>query len=124
MNRPYQHRVGSWILSCFNQDIAKNKQERVYRFLEEALELAQSLNCSKDDANKLVEYVFNRPIGNPKNEVGGTIVCIAALCNACGIDMEEAAEDELERVWDIKDKIRKKWEQKQIRIKTINDPLP
>lgn len=127
--RSFQQRVSGWMLSCFNADIAKNKKERAFRFLEEALELVQAIDCTKEEATKLVEYVFDRPAGRPAQEVGGTLVCIAALCNACGIVMDDAGEDELERIWDIKDKIRQKWNQKEIRCgvrgsNLVQDPLP
>lgn len=108
MTRTFQRRVGGWVLACFGPDIAKNKAERNHRFLEEALELVQACGCTKDDAHLLVEYVYGRDIGKPKQEVGGTMITLTALCNANGIDLDDAAEDELERCYDKIELIRKK----------------
>lgn len=106
--RPYQRRVAGWMLACFGGEIAKNKAERCHRFLEEALELVQSIACTKEDAHLLVDYVYDRDVGIPHQEVGGVMVTLAALCNANGLSIDDAAEDELERVYDKLEAIRKK----------------
>ena len=85
---------------CFGPIIAGDKVERNFRFLEESLELVQSLGCTKEDAHKLVEYVFNRPVGEPSQEVGGVSTTLAALCLANEINWEKAAEAEYLRVND------------------------
>lgn len=108
MNRSFQRRVGGWVLACFGSDIAKNKAERNHRFLEEALELVQACGCIKEDAHLLVEYVYGRDIGKPHQEVGGTMITLTALCNANGISLDDAAEDELERCYDKIEQIRRK----------------
>lgn len=38
--------------------------------LEEALELVQSNGCTASEAHQLVDYVFGRPIGDRKEEIG------------------------------------------------------
>lgn len=108
MARTFQTRVDDWMQYCFGPKISRNVNERNYRFLEESLELVQSLGCSKSDVLKLVEYVYNRPEGNPKQEVGGVIITLAALCLANGIDLEDAGEIELSRIWTKVDVIRTK----------------
>jgi hypothetical protein len=94
----FQRRIAKWMLECFGELIAADTAERNHRFLEEALELVQARGCTEDEANKLVSYVFGRPIGEPPQEVGGVMVTLAALCNAANIDMELAAEAELTRI--------------------------
>jgi hypothetical protein len=91
----------------------------MHRFLEEALELAQASGCSREDAHRLVDYVFSRNIGQAELEAGGVMVTLAALCSACGIDMDQAANRELERNWSRIEAIR----QKQTR-KRVGSPLP
>lgn len=115
----FQSRVNDWMLKCFGVEISRNKTERNHRFLEEALELVQSCDCTQSEAHELVDYVFGRPIGEPRQEVGGVMVTLAALCVAHGFDMAEAGDDELTRVWTKKEQIRAKQA-----AKPKNSPLP
>jgi hypothetical protein len=104
----FQAAVHEWMLRCFGIEIADDKVERNHRFLEESLELVQSLGTTKEEALKLVEYVYGRPAGEPHQEVGGTMVTLAALCRAQGISMEIAGEVELQRCWGKIEQIRAK----------------
>jgi hypothetical protein len=104
----FQDRVKPWMDACFGPAISADKVERNHRFLEEALELVQACGGTREEALQLVDYVFNRPVGEPSQEVGGVKVTLAALCLANGIDMHEAAETELARVWTKIDVIRAK----------------
>lgn len=106
----FQTKVGAWCIKCFGLTVAQNKLERNHRFLEESLELVQSLGCSKEEALMLVDYVFSRPIGEPYQEVGGVMVTLAALCEPNFIDLQRSAELEYNRINspDVIDKIRVK----------------
>ncbi|WP_330555403.1 hypothetical protein [Burkholderia multivorans] len=95
---PFQARVQPWMLECFGPVIAADRIERNHRFLEEALELVQSLGCTASEAHQLVDYTFGRPLGEPAQEVGGVMVTLAALCLANGLDMHAAGETELARI--------------------------
>ncbi|WP_417254330.1 hypothetical protein [Celeribacter sp.] len=98
MDKDFQERVQDWVLTCFCEEVALDRTERNRRFLEEALELVQSLGASKAFAHDLVDYVFSRPEGEAVQEVGGVMVTLASLCATQGIDMVEAGEDELSRI--------------------------
>lgn len=115
----FQQRVDPWLLTCFGEVIARDRQERNHRFLEEAIELAQACECTASEAHQLVDYVFGRPVGDPEQEVGGVAVTLAALCLAWGIDMHAAGETELARVWTMVEKIRAKQA-----AKPKHSPLP
>lgn len=94
----FQRQVMRWMASCFGPIISADKDERNHRFLEEALELVQSCGCTAEDAHKLVDYVYGRPVGEKGQEVGGVMVTLAALCLAQELSMHNEAWRELERI--------------------------
>lgn len=104
----FQKRVDHWLLSCFGLTIARDSAERNHRFLEEALELAQACDCTKEEALQLVDYVFDREKGEVEQEVGGVMNTLAALCLARDIDMMDAGHIELDRCWTKLEAIRAK----------------
>lgn len=104
----FQSRVQPWMQACFGPEISADRVERCDRFIEEALELTQAIGYSADRAHALVDYVFGREVGDPHQEVGGVMVTLAALCLACDLDIDRAAEDELARIWTKVDAIRAK----------------
>ncbi|MDY7806124.1 hypothetical protein [Burkholderia stagnalis] len=116
---PFQFRVQPWLIECFGAEIAGDRAERNHRFLEEALELVQACGCTSNEAHQLVDYTFNRPLGEPTQEVGGVMVTLAALCLANGLDMHAAAEAKLARVWTKVEQIRTKQA-----AKPRHSPLP
>lgn len=116
----YQARVRKWMHACFGEVITRNRRERAHRFLEEALELVQTQECTKEDAHALVDYVYGRAIGHAPQEVGGCMITLAALADAADINMRAAAKMELARVWTIIDRIRAK----QAAKRDLFGPLP
>lgn len=115
----FQDRVQPWMMECFGPMIAGDREERNHRFLEEALELVQSCGCTANEALQLVDYVYGRDIGEPHQEAGGVMVTLAALCLANALDMHEAGETELARVWTKVEAIRAKQA-----AKPKHSPLP
>lgn len=115
----FQSRVQPWLMECFGPMIAGDREERNHRFLEEALELVQACGCTASEAHQLVDYVFGRPVGEPTQEAGGAMVTLAALCLANGLDMHEAGEIELARIWTKVEQIRAKQA-----AKPKHSPLP
>lgn len=106
----FQTRVQDWLLKCFGEAISKDVVERNDRFLEESMELIQSLDYTADRAHALVDYVFGRPKGEPFQECGGVMVTLAALCSATELDMTANGETEYNRINtpEMIEKIRKK----------------
>lgn len=117
----FQYKVKVWMSRCFGPVISADKDERNFRFLEESLELVQAGGCTKEDAHKLVEYVYGRPVGELSQEVGGVSITLAALCLAHDISLELSAMVELERINNplMEEKIRAKQASKPQR-----GPLP
>ena len=104
----FQARVQPWMQACFGPEISADKTERNQRFLEEALELVQACGATADGCHKMVDYVFARKVGAADQEVGGVMVTLAALCQVHGLDMDDAGERELARIWTVVEAIRAK----------------
>lgn len=97
MNRTIQMLTYNWAVSTFGE-VATDPKERAARLLEEAAEVAQSLGVGGDVAARIVERTYGRPVGQPWQEIGGTLVCIVSLCHRLGLDAESLLYDELLRV--------------------------
>lgn len=95
----FQERCRVWADECFGHDVAYDAVERNHRFLEEALELVQSLGCSEAETLRVVDYVYRRPVGEPLQEVGGVMVTLGVLCNARALRLSEATWEEMARIW-------------------------
>ena len=115
----YQLRAREWAAACFGEQVASDPSERNHRFLEEALELAQAGGATAVEAHLLVDYVFGRPVGDFPQEVGGTMLTLALLCQTRGESMEVCGEVELARVWQKLEQIRVKQAAKK-----ADSPLP
>lgn len=95
----FQARVAPWMAACFGLAIAADRLERADRLIEEVLELVQSGDYPRERVAALTDYVYSRPPGEPAQEVGGVMVTLAAYCLAHNLDMQQAAETELARIW-------------------------
>jgi len=115
----FQEKVAEWIAAAFGAESKYNVAERSHRFLEEALELYQSVGCTKEDATKLIEYVYDRPAGEVKQEIGAVALTLFSLGDSTGADVEACAVSELVRVWAKIDQIRAKNS-----AKPLQSPLP
>lgn len=106
----FQAKVAEWLHLCFGDVIAMDKKERCYRFQEEANELVQSMGMTREEAHSLVDYTWDRPIGEPHQELGGVMVTLAALCHASEMEMEAGGFVELARINqpDVIERIRQK----------------
>lgn len=117
--KAFQAKVHAWMLACFGPAIAADAAERNHRFTEEALELVQACGMTASEAHQLVDYVYSRPVGEVRQEVGGVSLTLAALCTAQGVDLARCADDELSRVWTKIEAIRAKQA-----AKPAHSPLP
>ncbi|MBZ9600687.1 hypothetical protein [Phyllobacterium chamaecytisi] len=115
----FQQRVQPWMMACFGQEISDDQLERGDRLAEELFELLQSVGYPRERLSFLEEYTYSRPKGEPSQEVGGVMVTLAAFCLAHGLDMHEAGETELTRIWTKVEKIRAKQA-----AKPKHSPLP
>lgn len=105
---PFQKRVDPWMQACFGAEISADKLERGDRLIEEVLELLQAVGYPRERIAALTDYTWAKPPGEPAQEVGGTMLTLAAFCLAHGFDMHENGETELARVWTKVEQIRAK----------------
>lgn len=107
---PYSYGVRclKWALQTFGSTLVYNSQERCARFLEEALELVQTLGFNKRRALALVEYVYGREPGEVDQEFGGVMNTLFLLGETTSKNLHELGEIELSRCWDNVEKIRAK----------------
>ena len=113
MRQSFQDEVQAWVLQCFDKPEMRTVEERTLRFIEEALELAQAAGMGEDAAQRLVRYVWGRPTGRLRQEVGGVAVTLSALCSAAGVDLEACQREELARVKGASARIRAHHEEKR-----------
>jgi hypothetical protein len=106
-----QRAIRTWCEGTFTGIVNwSNPRERAFRFLEEALELFQSLDLSREDAEIVLNYVFNRPAGEPSQEIGGVMITLLALGANQDLDVHECMMKEFYRIHEpeVRAKIRKK----------------
>lgn len=87
-----------WARRCFGSDHVSNLPMRALRTLEECTELAQSLGLERATAIQCVNTIYDRPVGEPQQEIGATLLTTVILCESMGLDPVEMLERELRRV--------------------------
>lgn len=87
-----------WATQAFGEAHVNNRNERGLRFLEESLELYQSIGCERELAHKLVDFVFDRPSGNYAQEIGGVGITLLVLCEQLLLSADACEQNELARV--------------------------
>lgn len=115
----FQSRVAAWVSETFLDGSGYDKAERDARFMEEAIELFQARGRTIDELWALVQYVYSKEPGEVAQELGGVQTTLAALASAIDVDMKDAAETELARMWTKMEAIRAK-----NATKPRNSPLP
>lgn len=83
---------------------------RAFRALEEMLELAQAEDVTEEEVLIIVRQVYDKPKGEPHQELGGVVTCLAAYSATSGLDMEECFLKEYMRICDpaVMEKVRKR----------------
>lgn len=93
-----QNTVATWVVRCFGSACLFSIHERVSRFIEEACELAQACGFPQGRIAELVEHVYRKPIGEVRQEVGGTQVALEGLAASLSLSVSSAANDEVTRI--------------------------
>lgn len=90
--------VMSWAIKAFGIKHCTSLDKRAIRFLEEAIELYQACDGDKEQAHKLLDYIFSNPVGDIKQEVGGVSTTLLALGECANINVDEQEVREINRV--------------------------
>ncbi|KKL19838.1 hypothetical protein LCGC14_2461430 [marine sediment metagenome] len=92
-----QEKVLKWAVDIFGP-IAKNRDERAARLVEEAIEIAQVEELPMEVIQRILERVYERPAGFLTQEIGGLMITLEALAENTGWDVGVCADDEWHRV--------------------------
>jgi hypothetical protein len=96
--KSFQDQVGEWVTETFGTEIATDKKERCHRLIEEVAELVQTCNYPLTDAIQIFNSVYARKKGAIYQEIGGTMVTLAALCCVLKKDMHDCGDVEFNRI--------------------------
>lgn len=95
--------TGNWMRKCFGTSpellaLKSSVTERVARIVEEMTELAQAEGLTRDEVMRLVDDVYVREIGDPRQELGGVMICLAAYAHTKSFNLEEEWRKEFARI--------------------------
>lgn len=119
-----QQWVAEWCRETFGDESLKDVPERVLRFVEEAVELAQATGVPLGSLDKLLDYVYSRPAGEPSQELAQCQVTLFAAAEAVGSDLGEVTATEMHRIRDPKVVERCRRRQPEKRAVLGGLPLP
>ena len=93
-----QTNILNWANETFGAATADNTGERIRRFVEEAVELAQAVGLDKKAMLDIVEHVYARPAGDVAQEVGQVGVSLLGLAAHLNISADSEEFTEFERL--------------------------
>lgn len=117
-------RIADWVEYTFGIDVLLDKRERVRRFMEEALELAQACGLTAADCHKLVDYVADKVPGDVQREAADAQITLYALCHAHSVDLEFALHEQLQTLPGRIAKVREKHVLKPLICQTYYNLIP
>jgi hypothetical protein len=77
-----------------------SKVEYAFRFLEEAIELAQAMGLTVEEVVKQADVVYSKAPGNLSQEIAGTVVTLLALSSSQNVSVSDVTLRELARIED------------------------
>jgi len=93
-----QTAVLQWANATFGAATADITGERIRRFIEEAVELAQTVGLEADAVKAIVDHVYAKPHGDVNQEVGQVGVSLLALAEHLHIAADNEERKEFERI--------------------------
>jgi hypothetical protein len=93
-----QDEVRSWVERCFGASQAHDARVRGLRLLEESIEFAQASGVELEKAQELARFIYSRPAGNVKQELGGVAITALAAASAHGLSFTDTLHCEHQRI--------------------------
>lgn len=90
--------IYNWTVAMFGSARATSKKERAFRFIEEAIELAQALGLNHEEVVAVVNRNYQVDAGDVAKELAQTQFTLYALAESIGEDAEGLCRSELSRV--------------------------
>ena len=87
----------AWAMKTYGS-VVRSTRYQAFRFIEEALELAQAMGLSREDVIRVVDHVFSRPQGDTYVGVGDVRLTLDILAETQEIDSDECYEGCMIRV--------------------------
>lgn len=75
----WQRVIATWVSNTFGIANQQTTRIRALRFIEEAIELGQTVGLDRKDIEQLCDKVFVNPPGELKQEIGGVFTTFLAL---------------------------------------------
>lgn len=97
-----------WAVKMFGS-VALDRDERLDRFLEEAIELAHAEEVGRAHLDRIIERVYRRPAGQTQKEIGQAQACLETFAESIGLSSDAEAAWEFERVKTIP---REEWQKR------------
>jgi hypothetical protein len=87
-----------WVRTRMGNHVFLSLEERVTRIVEETLELAQAEGIESSTIYRLIDRVYNRPIGKPEQEAAGVSVTLLTYAAAKEFNLGLVTINELARI--------------------------
>lgn len=97
VRRNRQNRIRKWVVDRWGLR-AMTPVERAERMFEEACEVMQAEGVELGRLVTIARLVYNKPAGEPAQEIAGLSVCVLALAESRGLDANALERAELERI--------------------------
>lgn len=83
-----QTRAYVWAVETYGEDLVRGTRYQALRFLEEAMELAQTQGLTLEDFITCAKYVSGRKVGDTREELGDVQVCLDIMAENLGLDLD------------------------------------
>ena len=87
----------AWARQTYGE-VVRQARYQAFRFIEEALELVQAMGLTRDDVERAVNWVFDRPRGDVHIEIGDVRLSIDILAQSQGISSDNDYDGCLDRI--------------------------